>query len=169
MIIVRLAREHEVPELAMIGLDAWEKAVSGVADAQAMRRVAELSFLSFLRSNWFSVSVVEISGVVAGWAAREDEDGTISDLWIEPSLQRNGLGSSLLADLEHRILADGFEAAIIRTHAQNDKAIGFFRKHGYAISSLSTAYAPKLDRDVESVGMTKILGDPVVHNDEQWF
>jgi ribosomal-protein-alanine N-acetyltransferase len=169
MMIVRLARENEVPVLATIGLNAWERAVSGVADAQAMRRVAELSFLSFLRSRWFSVSVVENSGIVTGWAAREDNDGAISDLWIEPSLQRNGLGSSLLADLEHRILADGFEAAVIKTHAQNAPAIGFFRKHGYAISSLSTAYAPKLDRDVESVGMTKMFAEPAVPQDQQWF
>lgn len=169
MIIVRLAREDETPTLAAIGLNAWEKAVSGVADAQAMRRVAELSFLSFLRSKWFLVSVIENSGTLTGWAAREDNDATISDLWIEPSMQRNGLGSSLLADLEHRILASGFEASMIKTHAQNVQAISFFRKHGYAISSLSTAYAPKLDRDVESVGMTKILGEPAVHQDQQWF
>ncbi|WP_455271945.1 N-acetyltransferase family protein [Rhizobium herbae] len=169
MMIVRLAREDETPALAAIGLNAWEKAVSGVADAQSMRRVAELSFLSFLRSKWFSVSVIENSGTVAGWAAREDNDGMISDLWIEPSVQRNGLGSSLLADLEHRIQTAGFEAAVIRTHAQNAQAIRFFRKHGYAISSLSTAYAPKLDRDVESIGMRKMLGEPAVHQDQQWF
>lgn len=169
MMIVRLARENEVPALAAIGLDAWEKAVSGVADAQAMRRIAELSFLSFLRSNWFSVSVVETGRTLTGWAAREDNDGTISDLWIEPAMQRSGLGSALLADLEHRILAGGFEAAAIKTHAQNAPAIGFFRKHGYAISSLSTAYAPKLDRDVESVGMTKMLGERAAQQDQQWF
>jgi ribosomal-protein-alanine N-acetyltransferase len=169
MIIVRVARENEVPALAVIGLDAWEKAVSSVADAQAMRRIAELSFLSFLRSNWFSVSVVETGGTVAGWAAREEKDGTISDLWIEPSLQRNGLGSSLLTHLEQRILSEGFEAAAIKTHAQNAQAIAFFRKHGYSVNSLSTAYAPKLDRDVESVGMTKMLGEPVVQQDQQWF
>ncbi|CAN7148165.1 GNAT family N-acetyltransferase [Rhizobium sp. LjRoot98] len=169
MMIVRLARENEVPALAAIGLDAWEKAVSGVADAQAMRRVAELSFLSFLRSNWFSVSVIETGGAVAGWAAREDKDGTISDLWVEPSLQRNGLGSSLLADLEQRIFTGGFEAAMIRTHVQNAQAIGFFQKHGYAISSLSTAYAPKLDRDVESVGMTKMFVEVAAQQGQQWF
>ena len=37
---------------------------------------------------------------------------------------------------------------MIKTHAQNAQAIGFFRKHGYAVNALSTAYAPKLDRDV---------------------
>ncbi len=169
MIIVRLAREEETPALAELGLDAWEKAVSGVTDARAMRRVAELSFLSFLRSNWFLVSVIENGGAVAGWAAREDRDGTISDLWIEPALQRSGFGSSLLADLERKILADGFQVAALRTHAQNVQAIDFFRKHGYAVSSLSTAYAPKLDRDIESVGLTKTLREPAVHQDQQWF
>ncbi len=169
MMIVRLAREDEVPALAAIGLEAWEKAVSGVADAAAMRHVAELAFLSFLRSKWFSVSVIEFDGEAAGWAAREDNDGHISDLWIRPAVQRNGLGSLLLAELERRILADGFEAAVIKTHSQNAPAIGFFRKHGYSISWLSTAYAPKLDRDVESVGMSKSLEEPAAQSGQQWF
>ncbi|MBW9066267.1 GNAT family N-acetyltransferase [Rhizobium herbae] len=169
MISVRPAREEEILVLTAIGLEAWEKAVSGVADAQAMRRVAELAFLSFLRSKWFSVSVIEFGGEAAGWAAREENDGHISDLWIRPAAQRGGLGSVLLAELERRILADGFEAADIKTHAQNVPAIGFFRKHGYSINWLSTAYAPKLDRDVESVGMSKSLEEPADPLSEQWF
>jgi [ribosomal protein S18]-alanine N-acetyltransferase len=169
MITVRPAREEEILVLTAIGLEAWEKAVSGVADAPAMRRVAELAFLSFLRSKWFSVSVIEFGGEAAGWAAREDNDGHISDLWIRPAVQRNGLGSVLLAELERRILAEGFEAAVIKTHSQNTPAIGFFRKHGYSISWLSTSYAPKLDRDVESVGMSKLLEEPVAQSGQQWF
>ncbi|CAN7537317.1 N-acetyltransferase family protein [Pararhizobium sp. LjRoot238] len=166
---IRPAREEEVLVLTAIGLESWEKAVSGVADAPAMRRVAELAFLSFLRSKWFSVSVIELDGQAAGWAAREDNDGHISDLWIRPAAQRNGLGSVLLAELERRILAEGFEAAVIKTHAQNVPAIGFFRKHGYSISWLSTTYAPKLDRDVESVGMSKSLEEPAAQSGQQWF
>ncbi|WP_438749018.1 GNAT family N-acetyltransferase [Pararhizobium sp. O133] len=169
MITVRVARENEILALTAVGLDAWERAVSGLADAGAMRRIAELSFLSFLRSQWFAVSLIETGGVVAGWAAREDNDGSISDLWIAPALQRSGLGSLLLADLERAIKEEGFEAAMVKTHAQNSQAIGFFRKHGYSVSSLSTAYAPKLDRDVESIGMTKILEEPVFHKGQEWF
>lgn len=169
MTVTRHARQEEVPVLVDIGLQAWERAVSGVADARAMRHVAELAFLSFLRSKWFSVSVVEFDGVAVGWAAREDDDGHISDLWVRPEAQRSGLGSILLAELEARIAAEGFEAAVIKTHAQNSPAIGFFRKHGYAISWLSTAYAPKLDRDVESVGMSKLLEEPAFQSGQQWF
>lgn len=169
MISVRPAREEEVLPLTAIGLEAWEKAVSSVADAQAMRRVAELAFLSFLRSKWYSVIVVDVGAEAAGWAAREDDDGHISDLWIRPTAQRMGLGSVLLSELERRILIEGFDAASIKTHAQNAQAIGFFRKHGYVVSSLSTTYAPKLDRDVESVGMTKSLEEPVPQSGQQWF
>ncbi|HTO33524.1 MAG TPA: GNAT family N-acetyltransferase [Pararhizobium sp.] len=169
MITVRVARENEIAALSAVGLDAWERAVSGLADAKAMRRIAELSFLSFLRSQWFAVSVIETGGAIAGWAAREDNDGSISDLWIVPALQRSGLGSLLLADLERLIKAEGFEAAMVKTHARNRQAIGFFRKHGYSVSSLSTAYAPKLDRDVESIGMTKMLEEPVIHKGREWF
>jgi len=45
----------------------------------------------------------------------------------------------------------------IETHAQNNEAIGFFEKHGYAIHWLSVAYSPKIDRDVQSVGLSKLL------------
>lgn len=169
MITVRVAREVEIPALTAVGLDAWERAVSGLADAMAMRHIAELSFLSFLRSHWYGVSVVEASGVIGGWAAREDHDGSISDLWIAPDLQRSGLGSLLLAELERTIRAEGFEAATVKTHAQNTQAIGFFHKHGYSVSSLSTAYAPKLDRNVESIGMTKILEQVVTRQGREWF
>ncbi len=169
MIVTRHAREDDVPVLVDIGLQAWERAVSGVADARAMRHVAEVAFLSFLRSRWLSVSVVEFEGQAVGWAAREDNDGHISDLWVRPAVQRSGFGSLLLAELEARIAAEGFEAAAIKTHAQNAPAIDFFRKHGYSISWLSTAYAPKLDRDVESVGMSKLLEEPVPQSGQQWF
>ena len=169
MISLRPAREEEILVLTAIGLEAWEKAVSGVADAPPMHRVAELAFLSFLRSKWFSVTVIEFGGEAAGWAAREDNDGQISDLWIRPAAQRKGLGAVLLAELERRILIDGFEAAVIKTHSQNAPAIGFFRKHGYSISWLSTSYAPKLDRNVESVGMSRLLEEPVAQSGQQWF
>ncbi len=169
MITVRTARELEIPALTAVGLDAWERAVSGLADARGMRHIAELSFLSFLRSHWYGVSVVEAGGVIAGWAAREDNDGSISDLWIAPDVQRSGLGSLLLADLERTIKAQGFETAMVKTHAQNTRAIAFFHKHGYSVSSLSTAYVPKLDRDVESIGMTKVLEHSVIRQGQEWF
>ncbi|MBP1874644.1 hypothetical protein LPJGGPFB_01886 [Ensifer adhaerens] len=157
MPLIRHARQDEVGALIAIGLRAWEGAITGLADVGRMRRLAENAFADFLSTHWLAVSLVEVEGRPRGWAARENFDESISDLWIEPEAQRRGHGGHLLADLERRIASDGFEAAQTRTHAQNTAAISFFRKHGYGVSWLSTAYAPKLDRDVEFIGLSKPL------------
>ncbi len=157
MPLIRHARQDEVGALIAIGLRAWEGAITGLADVNRMRRLAENAFADFLAAHWLSVSLVELDGRPRGWAARENFDESISDLWIEPEAQRRGLGGLLLADLERRIASDGFEAVQIKTHAQNTAAIGFYRKQGYGVSWLSTAYAPRLDRDVEFIGLSKSL------------
>lgn len=157
MPVIRHARQDEVGALTAIGLRAWERAIIGLADVGRMRRLAENAFADFLSAHWLAVTLIEVDGKPRGWVARESFDEVISDLWIEPEAQGRGLGGHLLADIELRILKDGFEAAKTKTHAQNTAAIGFFRKHGYGVSWLSTAYAPKLDRDVEFIGLSKPL------------
>lgn len=134
MFTVRHARENEIRLLGDIGLRAWERAVSGLADAAKMRRLAEETFETFLARHWHLVLLIEEGGRIRGWAAREDLDGTISDLWIDPDAQGRGLGAFLLADIERRIAADGFDTAIARTHAQNASAVAFFQRYGYRVT-----------------------------------
>ncbi len=157
MITVRNAREEDVAVLVEIGVRAWEQAVSGVADLQVRSDHARNAFQQFLANRWLRVTVAEFDGHLAGWAAREALDDEISDLWIVPAQQRKGLGSALLAAMEAEIVAAGFEAARLQTHARNVAAVGFFQKHGYAVNWLSVDYSPRLDRDIESVGLRRQL------------
>lgn len=157
MPVIRHARAGDVERLSEIGLRAWQSAIAGLADGEKMRRVAEAAFLRFLSDHWLSVLLVEGEGVIGGWCARENFDNAISDLWIEPQLQGRGFGALLLGEIEHRIAADGFDAVTTKTHARNDRAVRFFRNHGYGVSWLSTAYAPQLDSDVAFIGLSKSL------------
>ncbi|MCK3775135.1 GNAT family N-acetyltransferase [Ensifer sesbaniae] len=143
--------------MTAIGVAAWQSAIAGLADGEKMRHVAEASFSRFLSDHWLSVLLIEAEGGIRGWAAREDFDNAISDLWIEPAAQGRGFGALLLGEIEHRILADGFDAIITKTHARNSRAVTFFRNRGYSVSWLSTAYAPQLDRNVEFIGLRKVL------------
>jgi ribosomal-protein-alanine N-acetyltransferase len=167
LVTFRIAREEEVPMLAEIGLLAWSGAIAGVAelagDHAAMRRTAEMAFLSFARSSWNRIRVVE-AGDVLGWAARERADGTITDLWVRPDLQRRGLGSGLLQRVEAEMIAEGLDAAEAGTHVANAAAIAFFTSRGYRIAWLSTQYAARLDRDIEQVGLKKTLR--LAHEDD---
>lgn len=156
MISIRAARQEEALLLRDIGLRAWASAVSGIDVSPAMQAAAEAAFESFAVNHWLTISVVEDDGVPAGWAAREKLDETISDFWIDPDYQRRGLGTALMVALEADILHQGFDTAELQTHARN-AAIAFFERSGYSIRWLSVAYSPKLDRDVETVGLSKRL------------
>src|SRR5262249_37738243 len=116
-------------------------------------------FSQFTRNAWFTITVIEANGIVAGWAARESLDDTLSDFWVDPRYRRKGLGAALLRRVESDIVGQGFERAALQTHAANAEAIGFFQKHGYSVNWLSVVYAPKLDRDLPTVGMSKQLVD----------
>ncbi|QRM55050.1 N-acetyltransferase [Sinorhizobium sp. BG8] len=157
MISIRNARQHEVSALADIGMLAWEQAVLGVADLDALRENARNAFAAFLSRHWSTVIAAELDGVLAGWAAREAMDEEITDLWVAPQAQRQGIGSALLSAVEAEMVEASHEAAGLQTHARNALALSFFRKHGYSVSWLSVAYSPKLDRDVESIGLRRNL------------
>lgn len=157
LIVIRNALEQEAEALAAIGLRAWRQATAALGITATLYDNAASAFSNFTRSSWLAIRVAESGGSVAGWAAREHFDETISDFWIDPDFQRRRVGSLLLADIERLIVDKGFETIRLETHAQNEPAVAFFRHHGYSVRWLSVSYAPKLDRDVQSVGLQKQL------------
>ncbi|MCL6706632.1 GNAT family N-acetyltransferase [Pseudomonas sp. R2.Fl] len=160
MATIRTARQDEADLLAEIGLRSWEKAMVPVGETRPMLENARMAFQNFTRSRWITISVVETGGVPAGWAAREQLDENITDFWIDPQYQGQGLGSALLEVVEGEIRDHGFEAAALETHAKNREAVDFFQKHGYTVHWLTVAYNPKLDRDVQTIGLSKQLVEP---------
>ncbi len=157
MLTIRNAREDEAELLTEIGLRAWAQAMGAIGGSDALQESASSAFSNFVQSSWLTITVIEDNGVVAGWAAREGLDETISDFWIDPDHQRRGLGAALIGEVEKEIVHQGFATARLETHAHNTDAVTFFERNGYAVNWLSVAYAPKLDQDVQSVGMSKQL------------
>ena len=156
---IRNAREDEIDVLTGIGLRAWAQAMGPIGGTEAMLQNAQRAFADFVRSSWVKITVIEDAGLPAGWAAREALDETITDFWIDPDHQRRGLGAELLQAVEDEVRQYGFDEVKLETHAHNTDAVSFFEKSGYRVNWLSIAYAPKLDQDVQSVGMSKQLVD----------
>lgn len=155
MISIRPARKGDAARLSAIGLQAWAEATSAIGVTDALRTNARYAFQNFTQSAWNAITLAELDGAIAGWAARENFDDTISDFWVAPSFQRRGIGSRLLREIERQIIARGFASARLESHAQNDPAVSFFRKHGYRVSWLSVKYLQKLDQEVQSIGLEK--------------
>lgn len=157
---IRNARQDEADILTDIGLKAWAQAMGPIGGSEELRDNALSAFSNFTQASWLTITVVEVGGGVVGWAAREGLDEVITDFWIDPAYQRQGHGTALLSELEGEILHQGFLSAKLETHAHNTDAVNFFEKNGYSVNWLSVAYAPKLDQDVQSVGMSKQLAVP---------
>ncbi|NTF32051.1 GNAT family N-acetyltransferase [Rhizobium skierniewicense] len=159
MLSIRPAREGDATVLAAIGLRAWANAASAIGITDVLRDNARASFENFSHSSWRCITLAQAADVVVGWAARENFDETITDFWVDPIYQRQGVGAVLLDEVERQIVVRGLPVAKLESHAQNDQAVSFFRKHGYRVSWLSMTYSTKLDREVQSVGLQKQLLD----------
>jgi [ribosomal protein S18]-alanine N-acetyltransferase len=158
MITIRAARSSDAKTIARIGYRAWEKAIGAwEPDVDAMRDKARSAYDGFARDSWATIIVAERDGALTGWAARENRDHVISDLWIDPAHQRSGIGRALMVYLEAAMEEEGLRAAALETHARNNVAIVFYKSLGYQVKWLSTKYSAPLDRDIEKVGMEKPL------------
>ncbi len=160
MVTIRKARQDDTELLTEIGMRAWRKAMASVGEAAEMAANAREAFARFTEEGWITITIVEKSGVPVGWAAREDMDETITDFWIDPDFEGQGLGSALLKAVEDELKAQGISLARLQTHAMNTDALTFFERKGYSVNWLTVSYNPKLDRDVQSVGLSKSLSDP---------
>ncbi|WP_235891018.1 GNAT family N-acetyltransferase [Pararhizobium mangrovi] len=157
---MRNAYPHETGLLAEIGYAAWLAAVASWGESTAaLAPAVRQSYERFCHEHRSLILVGETNVAVAGWGARENRRNEISDLWVDPDHQGQGVGSAVLAALEAEIVGLGYETAELHTHARNIPAIELYKRRGYRISSLSDRYSPSLDRDVATVFMTKELAD----------
>jgi [ribosomal protein S18]-alanine N-acetyltransferase len=157
MATIRNARADEADILAAVGFRAWDSTADGWGDAENIRDNAFRAFEMFTKDHWLAIDVAERAGQVLGWAAREKLDNAITDLWVEPIFQRQGIGTELLEHLEQEVLGAGHETIETQVHSENVAAIEFFRKSGFSVSWMTTAWSARLDRDVDTIGLVKRL------------
>lgn len=82
--------------------------------------------------------------------AAADADGPVDvaelrAIYVTPARQREGVGSALLEALEAGVREDGNDLLRARVHADNDRALAFYREHGFEVVD---------EREVELFGET---------------
>lgn len=156
MLTLRPANSSDARDLALIGIAAWQEAITAWGeDVEKLRENATTAYVNFCVKNWPDILVADWDGDLAGWGASENADDQITDLWVAPAFQGRGIGSELLAKLEQGIRERGFERARLDTHARNVRAIHLFKRHGYRVSAYTVAYSEPLDVDIDTVAMVK--------------
>ncbi|QDG79475.1 GNAT family N-acetyltransferase [Labrenzia sp. PHM005] len=148
--------------LADVGLRAWQKGVGPLVPKNVYARICKDNpFLPFLKTMGETVLVADVNGKIAGFAACEDHNNHISDLWVDPEIEGRGIGSALIRKLEATIAAKGFSVSEIQVAAQNTRALGLYQHLGYQIVWQERRKDPILEIHLEKVGMKKKLSQAI--------
>jgi len=156
MVTVRPARAEEGELLGELGFAAWADGMISTAGGPEVDRAhVRAHFVAFCTSGYDTILVAENDGRPVGWGSREDRDNYISDLWVLPHAQGQGIGRILLEALEDEIVKAGYSTAELETAAVNAGGIRFYQREGYSLVWRKLKFSRGLDREVEKVRLVK--------------
>ncbi|WDR05725.1 GNAT family N-acetyltransferase [Devosia rhodophyticola] len=154
--LLRRAGVGEAPILAAVGIGAWSASAFADFDrGRTDRFELETEFCRFCREYAHLITVAWRDDRALGWGAREHDDFRISDLWVTPSAQGQGVGAALLVKLENDIRKAGHRFAELETYAGNSGAIRFYRRQGYEIVWQGLKHSDSLNYALEKVRLVK--------------
>lgn len=103
------------------------------------------------------VLVAAVDGEPVGFAAREADDGHVSDLWIAPGWQGQGAGTELLTAMERLVRAtDAAEITLEALH-DNIRARSFYARRGFLPVWRGTVHDPILGVPLDRVRLARQL------------
>lgn len=160
----RLATEADVEAICRVCADGWRdtyRDTHTAADIEAT--IAEFYAPGRVREEigpgpgWWGWVVAEADGRVAaaGGGGPVDEGGCeLYVLYVDPPVQRRGLGSAVLAFVTEQARAHGATRQRVAVAPDNPKGIGFYRRHGFAEAGRRPGY-PASRAAIESLVMER--------------
>jgi len=152
-LLIRRGFPGEFVSMAALAVRAWRIAARDIELSAESQKALEAKFQRDLQENADGVWAAERAGALAGWSARVPQSNYISDLWVDPRYHGQGIGRQLLDALMAQILLDGFDVALIGTHADNLPAINLYKKAGFQINWQGGEWSESFGRTVEKVRM----------------
>ncbi len=156
-VTIREAHAADLPLLSRIALYAWQASVGPLLPQAWKRMRDERPFDPILAALGARVLVAELNGVPVGFAAA-DEPCLLSDIWVEPSAWRRGVGTALLSAMIERARSEGCDGLVADVVAGNVRARKFFAHHGFEVAREETRHDEVLALDVEMQVMRRAVG-----------
>lgn len=121
-IIIRPLMHYDLPDVAEIDLSAfdplWQNSLASLGRA-------------FPQATW--ATVAESGQGILGYqlSTRNPLGGHLARLAVRPEAQNRGVGYALVADLIHRMNAQGLSHLTVNTQNDNAASLSFYRKLGF--------------------------------------
>jgi [ribosomal protein S18]-alanine N-acetyltransferase len=130
MVILRQARETDVPELIELARESWLSGFAGTAPISFVNeRLARQFEQDWYPRHWPAMTVAEEEGILLGVVQVEGDE--INGLWVAPAAQGRGVGTDLLRHAEQQVKASGHSRAWLTCSGFNPRAAQFYLSRGY--------------------------------------
>lgn len=154
MLQIRWATVDDAEGVAVVHVDSWRAAYTGLIDQEVLDRLTVAQRASMWRT-WIERSlageptdgqglpphrllVAEKDGQVVGWAGfgpgRDADDaqrGELAGFYAHPSAWSQGVGHALLMRVEDELRAEGWAEAYLWVLDGNERAIRFYERHDW--------------------------------------
>ena len=139
VIDVRPARIADASGLVEVYTAAWREAYAGIIPALTLERMIVRRSASWWRAimKRRSILVLEVGGAIVGYASfapalvrGQSGAAEIQEIYLRPEYQGIGLGVRLFQAALKRIKSRGYGRVLVRVLADNERANGFYMRHG---------------------------------------
>ena len=151
--------EADRDAVGLIGIRAWLSSSAfddAYLDPAVIKRVRG-EFLAFARETHCDLVVAKKGDVVVGWGARAGAADAISDIWIDPDHQGEGIGRLLVTHFVQAMQSSGITMAKIGTHAKNVHAIAAYERCGFRIVWRGRQWSQSMGVELDKVRLEKPL------------
>lgn len=157
------------PALATLASNAYGRALAPLLPPELRARADASRFNCFFAANPGPLLLAEIDGVPVGCAlaslpSENDPPARLLGLWVTPAMTGQGIGSALLAEMESHLAGLGVDRLRVRVPSGQLRALGLFRRRGYALMDAGVRPEPVLDAMLRHSVLAKplaILSTPV--------
>ena len=146
-LLLRPAREADVPELIEIARRAWLSAFAQTAPFGMLQTWFALDREpGWYTEQWPAMTVAEAAGAVVGLVQPRNDE--VNGLWVHPRAQGAGLGARLLEEAEHQIASAGHSVAWLTCSTFNPRAQAFYERCGYRVTRRYTERFGNMDEEI---------------------
>jgi len=166
-LFVRPALPDDLPAVALVRALTWQAAYAGMVDDAELRTLTDPDVVAAWAARAATktdttYTVADLAGEVVGFAAygaeRSDDPrpwrGELYALYVLPDHWRSGAGSALMHAALDALAENGFDHVTLLVLAGNERAIAFYRRHGFH----ETGEVLRDHRGLDDLRMARLLG-----------
>ncbi len=139
--IVR-AGEGDIPVIAALARKTWQACYPGMISAGQIEYMLDMMYSEEVLRREIAggdirYDLLRLAGRAAGYVSygpgEREGELKLHKLYVDPDLQRRGLGGELLDHVEEYARRAGFRAIALQVNRRNPYGLPFYRKHGFRV------------------------------------